>query len=203
MKSKFPSVDIAKNDLVLDASVLINLLGTGIPKRILSCFQGRAWIEEHTFGEVTRHPISGVDLKHELDALVRNGLLKRGAMSADAFNVFLDLAANDIVGGLDDGEAASIAYAISFSSTAIVVIDERKATRIFSQRWPHRTLIDTVTLLAQDCISRELEDEEFANACFSALRYARMRVTEDAAPWIAEVIGNERAAQCPSLRPYR
>jgi hypothetical protein len=121
-------------------------------------------------------------------------------MSKPAFALFLELTGDDLLGGLDDGEAATIAYAIATSTEAVVVTDERKAARIFSERWPHRTLIDTVTLLAQPSHGAQVDEQMLANACFSALTHARMRVPSPGVEWIWELIGDERAAQCPSLR---
>jgi hypothetical protein len=199
MKSKFPSIEIAGTELVLDASVLINLLGTGAAMPILGCLPNAILIEERALSEVQRHPLPGGNLQAEITALLECGLLEKRTMTQRAVDLFMELTSDDLMGGLDDGEAATIAYAITISENAYAVIDERKAARLFSSRWPRRSLVDTVTLLAQPNCRSHLGPQMLADACFSALAYAKMRVNREAITWVIEMIGHERARQCPSL----
>jgi hypothetical protein len=199
MKSRFPLIDISRTELVLDASVFINLLATGVAKVILGSLPNPVFIEARAFAEIRRHPIPNADLSAEIAELLESGLLEKRTMSPEALDLFMELTGGDLTGGLDDGEAATITYALSISGNTLVAIDERKATRVFSERWPRRTLVDTVTLLAQPNCRSHLGPETLANACFSALVHARMRVRHEAMAWVLNTVGRERARQCPSL----
>ena len=109
---------------------------------------------------------------------------------------------NALAGGLDDGEAATIAVAIEHFGEAVAVIDEKKASRIFLNRWSDRVTVDTVTLLAQADNRLSLDKNILADACFSALIHARMRVSREAIDWVIDLIGADRADRCPSLSAY-
>jgi hypothetical protein len=109
------------------------------------------------------------------------------------------LTANDLSEGLDDGEAATIAYAVAHSAATVPVVDERKATRIFRKRWSDRVAIGTMALISNDRILTSLPQEHLREAVYSALIHARMRVPNDSREWAIELIGMERAAACPSL----
>jgi hypothetical protein len=199
MKSKFPSIEIAGTELVLDASVLINLLGTGAAMPILGCLANTVFVEERALAEVQRHPLPGGNLQGEITSLLESGLLEKRTLPQEATDLFIELTSDGLAGGLDDGEAATIAYAITISESACPAIDERKAARLFSSRWPRRLLVDTVTLLAQPNCRSHLGPKGLADACFSALAHAKMRVSKEAMAWVIEMIGQERAQRCPSL----
>ena len=184
---------------VLDASAIINLLGTGIAGRLLSCLQVPVLAEQTALREVTRHPIPKLSHAAELAALESAGLLRSMAMDEQAKEIFRELIANDLSEGLDDGEAATIAYAITHSAATIPVVDERKATRIFKQKWAGRIAIGTLSLISDERILMMLAQEEMREAVYSALIHARMRVPEETRQWAIELIGTERAASCPSI----
>lgn len=199
MKSTFPSVDLQGLPLVVDASVIVNLLGTGMPAQLLRSLGMRVLIAAEAFGEVRRHPILGEPIGPVMAALASDGLIEQVQLGSQGRVYFLELVANDLSGGLDDGEASTIAAALEHSKDAVVVIDEKKAARVLSERWPERRCVSTVTLLSQPCIRSDLSDQAFADAVFSALKHARMRVPADGLDWIVELVGPGRAAQCPSL----
>jgi predicted nucleic acid-binding protein len=199
MKSKFPSIELQGIPLVADASAVINLLGTGMPVPLLRNLGMRVLIAAQAFGEVRRHPIQGELIEPAMAALTSERLIEQVQLGNQGRRVFLELVANDLSGGLDDGEASTIAAALEHSNDAIVVIDEKKAGRLLSERWPDRRSVSTVTLLAQPRIRSGVSDQAFADAVFSALKHARMRVPADGLDWIVELVGTERAAQCPSL----
>jgi predicted nucleic acid-binding protein len=199
MNSRFPSIELPLNcSLVLDASALINLLGTGIAGELVKAANRRMLVEDYAFEELRRHPLPEQDIRSEIAALLVSGLLQRVSMEDAARTLFRELTDGDLTAGLDDGEAATIAYAMSHAA-AIPVIDEKKASAVFAQRWASRTTVDTVTLLGQADVISAFTDEQYSAAIHSALLYARMRVPKAARPWIRALLGNERAAQCPSL----
>jgi predicted nucleic acid-binding protein len=98
---------------------------------------------------------------------------------------------------LDDGEAATIAYAVS--QNGIAVIDERKASRICAQRFPRLGLTSTIDLFRHPAVHSALGTEKLADAVFNALSQGRMRVFHFHVEWVIELIGRERANLCTSL----
>ena len=120
-------------------------------------------------------------------------------MSIKARAVFHELVSADLTGGLDDGEAATIAVTLEHFDRASAIIDEKKAARIFSARAGSRQLVDSVTLLAHLPLRSGISESELADALFSALRFARMRVPQEALQWVVDLIGEERARQCTSI----
>lgn len=203
MRSRFPSVDLPQGALAFDASALINFLGTGMAEVLLANLGQQVVMAPSALGEVKYHPIRGHDLDGTLGKLKDQGMLIEHPLSENAKAIWWDLLGGDLAGGIDDGEAATIALAVEHARDTIVVIDERKATRIFGERWVDRLCVDTVTLLAQVRTRQGIAPEAFADACFSALHHARMRVPDDAVDWLVGIIGHERAAVCRALRQSR
>lgn len=185
--------------LVLDASAIINLLGTGSAAEIISLLRTEIFAERIAFEEVLRHPIPGADHAAELEDLAASGLLLVQDMDDAGREIFRDLAFSDLTSGLDDGEAATIAFALTHSISAVPVIDERKAASLFLRRWGSRVTISTITLLSDERVTKHLSRARLADAVYSALIHARMRVPRDARTWVDGLLGPDRAAQCSSL----
>ena len=185
--------------VVLDASVAINLLGTGVSRDILSVVPWRVVIERRAQREIRRHPIDGCDLVAELHAWELNGWAGMVSLRADMRQTFDELTSGSLIKTLDDGEAATIAYAVGDSEHTAPVIDEKKATRIFQQRWPNRRLLETADIF-RALVKAELVSKRLASdAVYSALTHARMHVSHRMRPWVVDLIGTSRAAACPSL----
>jgi len=110
---------------------------------------------------------------------------------------FTSLVSGSAAETLDDGEAATIAYALEYSAT--VLIDERKANKICEQRFLELPTGCTVDLLAHDDIKAVLGRDCLADAVFNALYYGRMRILAHHAEWVVNLIGPERAGRCMSL----
>jgi predicted nucleic acid-binding protein len=132
-----------------------------------------------------------------LDRLVSSGLIEIVKLSQVGEDWFEKLVIGRATETLDDGEAATIAYAIEHNGLAI--IDERKANRICGERFPSLSIAYTVDLLAHPMLEEGLGRKQLAEAVFSALQYARMRVSPEKLQWAIQLIGLERAAACPSL----
>lgn len=98
---------------------------------------------------------------------------------------------------LDDGEAATIAYAAERG--AVAIIDERKGTRICATRFPDLGVVTTVDVLLHPEVRRKLGDTVFSDAVFAALRDAKMAVFPHHLDEVIRVIGQERVVHCPSL----
>jgi predicted nucleic acid-binding protein len=199
MKSRFPSIELHGVPLVMDASGLINVLGTGMAGPLLRNLGLPVLVAARVLGEVSRHPIPGEPIAPAIAALRSEGLIQEVQLGDHGRATFLELVANDVNGGLDDGEASTIAAALEHSEQAVIVVDEKKATRIVSERWPRRRCVNTVTVLAQTRVRNGLHDGAFADVVFSALKHSRMRVPPDGMDWVVRLIGEERARQCSSL----
>lgn len=185
--------------VVLDASVAINLLGTGVSRDILSVVPWRVVVERRARNEIRRHPIDGCDHPAELHAWEVNGWAKMVSLRTDMRQTFNELTSGSLIKTLDDGEAATIAYAVEDSERTVPVIDEKKATKIFQQRWPNRRLLETADIF-RALVEAALVSKRFASdAVYSALTHTRMHVSHRMRPWVLDLIGSSRAAACPSL----
>jgi predicted nucleic acid-binding protein len=98
---------------------------------------------------------------------------------------------------LDDGEAATIAFALEQS--AIALIDERKANRICRERFAGLAVAKTIDVLAHKNVQAAMGRDRLAEAVFNALNDSRMRVPIDQIEWVIQLLGAERAAKCVSL----
>lgn len=54
-------------------------------------------------------------------------------------------------------------------------------------------------VLAGTKVKEALGSEIFVNVLYNALRFGRMRLNDPDALWVANLIGLERARDCPSL----
>ena len=185
--------------LVLDASVAINLLGTAASQAGLSVMPWHVVLERRAHREIRRHPIDGRDLAAELGAWELNGWARVVSLQSEARPIFEELTSGGLSTTLDDGEAATIAYAVATSEGTLPVIDEKKATKIFRDRWPDRRLIETAELF-RCLVNMGMVSNQFASdAIYAALTNARMHVSHRLRPWVVDLIGPRRASECTSL----
>lgn len=112
--------------IVLDASVLINLLGCSECVAVLQGLGERCLIEERTLKEVCRHPIPGFDHAQPLRILSSSGALEEVRMTDEEYETYLTFVSGSLGKRLDNGESAALAISGRASS---IVIDERKARR--------------------------------------------------------------------------
>ena len=183
--------------LVIDASVAINLLGTGRCADLLRMLNQRVLIDELALSEVTSDPFSKRPGREAMDELIRAGLISAARLSALAFEAFLELTGARPPDDLGDGEAATIAQ--SFDIGAVPVIDERKATRISLSLRPDHPILHTIDILACSAVTTSLTREEHGDLVYAALVHARMRVPIPCRDWVSVLIGPERTGTCPSL----
>lgn len=183
--------------MVGDASVWINLIATGRADRILRALGPPLNITDIAFGELERGRSKGRQAADEVTALVHVGLVEVIPLQEVDEALFLSMVAGAASDTLDDGEAATLACAQRLSACA--VIDERKATRLASQRFPMLEVQSTADLLLSPETRAALPDAELADALFGALTQARMRVPECHAETVMAMLGLARAAQCFSL----
>jgi Predicted nucleic acid-binding protein, contains PIN domain len=183
--------------LVIDASVAINLLGTGNPADLLRMLQRKVLIDEVALNEVTSDPYTKCSGRDAMETLARTGLIFPARLSDLAFETFLELTGATPPDDLGDGEAATLSQA--FDIGAVPVIDERKATRIAVLRRPKHPILHTIDLLGCSTIAAALSKRELGDVIYAALTHARMRVPIECRDWVCNMIGLERAKSCPSL----
>jgi len=185
-------------DLVLDSSVIINLLATGHATPILRALAVPIAVTGNVLREIERGAANGRPEFELLTAMVNDGVLRVEELEGQALETLFDLVSGTIAESLDDGEAATLAFAHGGGFRA--AIDEKKATRLAAARFESLKLVTTIDILAHESVRTSLGDKLLANATFQALRLARMQVREHQLEWVAELIGPENVAACTSLR---
>lgn len=179
-------------DLVLDTSVFINLSASGAAAQILEALPNNIFMVDIAAREVredSRNGRSDADILQKVThppALEIITLDERGLALFESF-----------VLALDDGEAATIAAAVS--RDAIPVIDERRARKICGEELPGTLQASTIDLFSHPAVVRALGKDALADIVHAALKNARMHVRVDQRDWIIELIGCERATGCTSI----
>ncbi|MDA8450457.1 hypothetical protein M5C97_18195 [Acidovorax sp. NCPPB 3859] len=186
--------------LVIDSSVIISLNATGYAETILGALPHRVAVVDIVTDEINGGLRRGRLDAAKLEALIEAQLLDVVELSSGGLLRFESLVVGDAGDTLDDGEAATLAYAEEAGGRA--VIDERKARRIAAERHAAIPLSSTVDLIACDCVGSVLGPTSIAEAIHSALVGARMRVLNEHMDWVVKLIGDERAAGCPSISAF-
>ncbi|MDZ7840381.1 MAG: hypothetical protein U5R46_06100 [Gammaproteobacteria bacterium] len=183
--------------MVLDASVVINLNATGHSAAILDALPNRVLVVDEVRQEVERDSRNGRKDADIFAGLVASSQVEVVELGEAGMQQFTNLVSGPATETLDDGEAATITYALEQDLT--VLIDERKANRICAERYTGLETACTVDVLAHESIDSLLGRETLAEAVFNALYYGRMRVPNQHLGWVVDLIGAERAGQCNSL----
>jgi predicted nucleic acid-binding protein len=183
--------------LVADTSTMINLIATGSAADIMDALPNRIVVVDVVPAELEVGRARGREACDRLRELASSGALDIVELGDDALAYFEELVVGPAVETLDDGEAATIAYALAHAATAL--IDERKATRICRERFPALRLACTIDVLIHADVQTRLGPALLPDAVFQALREGKMRVFSRHFEWVIGLIGGERAALCPSL----
>jgi len=184
--------------IVLDSSVVINLLATGQAASIIRALAIPIVITENVVREIELGGANGRAEPSLLKKLIGERVVSVRDLEGEALTIFLDLVSGSASESLGDGEAASLAFAYQYSCRA--GIDEKKATRVAADRFRQMKLVTTVDILAHESVRESLGGASLIEATFRALRIARMQVRQDQFDWVARLIGSENLATCPSLR---
>jgi predicted nucleic acid-binding protein len=185
------------SQLIADASTIINLIATRNARAIVSALPNRVVVVDIVPRELETGRARGRETCDRLNELVTAGVVRIVELGDDAAPHFEELVIGAAAATLDDGEAATIAYALAHAATAL--IDERKATRICAERFPQLRVACTVDVLIHPDVQRQLGPDMLSEAVFNALHGGRMGVLPHHLEWIVGLIGDERAARCPSL----
>jgi predicted nucleic acid-binding protein len=183
--------------VVADTSVVINLNATDRAAEILSALPFRVVVTDIVVAELQEDRRSGRSDSELLKELVRASNIRVVSLGEAGMHVFGELVVGPTADTLDDGEAATIAYAVECEFAP--VIDERKALRICADRFPSLRPLCTVDLFAEASVVAAVGQGNLTDAVFRALQEARMRVPFERVPWVVDLIGTDRAALCPSL----
>jgi predicted nucleic acid-binding protein len=183
--------------LVVDTSVAINLNASGRAADILYALPYKIAILDVVQRELDLGLERGRRDAEIIKPLISAGHIESVSLGEDGWIHFESLVTGTAADTLDDGEAATIAYAIERAGAAI--IDEEKATKLCARRHPSLLLASSLDLFGHPLVCEALGPEDLAQAVFLALRDARMRVSSPHQKWVLELIGRERAAACPSL----
>jgi predicted nucleic acid-binding protein len=184
-------------ELVLDSSVVINLLATGHPGWILRALGVPVVITENVVREIGQGAATG---RPELDLLARmigDQGVRVVELEGNTLETFFDLVSGSASESLGDGEGATLAFAQGHGCSA--AIDEKKATRLSAARFTSLHLVTTVDILAHPAVRVALGVTGLAEATFKALDMTRMQVREHQFDWVSSLIGAERVAACSSL----
>jgi predicted nucleic acid-binding protein len=182
--------------MVADASVWINLVATGDAHRILQAIPQPLAITDVALAELERGRPKGRQAADEVAALLHMKLMQVVPLAAEDESFFLSLVAGAASETLDDGEAATLVCAVRVGASA--VIDERKATKLAARRFAALEVRSTCDLLLGTDVRAALGAAGLGDALFAALTDARMRVPDDRAVAVVDLIG-DRAASCLSI----
>lgn len=155
--------------LVLDASVVINLLATERAWEILACQGVRGAVTPQVIGEIRRCPVTQRSFDPERHPLRIFPNVESLVLSAAEIELFVDLAAE-----VGDGEAASIAVA-SMRKLSLA-LDDRRARSLAAKRFPSLPLVWTTQLLRAPQVHVAFPDGESALLFKMARERARMFV---------------------------
>ena len=190
------SLDDLATPIVADASVVINIIASRFAPTILGALPEPLRVPSEAQAELERGRSRGHEHADKLAGLVDAGRVAIVDLGAAGVHCFSSLVVGPAGDTLDDGEAATIAYAVEHDATTL--IDEKKATRLCAERFNRLTVGSTVDLIGCQAVRTKL-DQDLADAIFNMLLGARMRVPPQYLDWVVAQIGLERAAQCPAL----
>ena len=140
--------------LIADASVAINLNATDCAADILCALPHRVALVDIVTSELEFGRAWGRRDAELTRALIKSKHLDLVRLGERGLGHFEELVAGSTVDTLDDGEAATLAYALEARATA--VIDERKALRICSSRYPGLRTASSLDLVGHAEVPRPL-----------------------------------------------
>lgn len=186
--------------IVLDASVIINLLATGHASEILQALSVPLFVTGNVVREIEQGVANGRPETALLAGLITSNYLQLQELSGQSAAYFFSLVSGNTSDSLGDGEAATLALAHCNGWSA--AIDEKKATRIAGERLGSVKLVTTVDILAHEPVRTSLGGAALAGAVVQALQVARMQVWPRQLEWVAQLIGDDNLARCACLKKY-
>ncbi|WP_226635228.1 hypothetical protein [Novosphingobium profundi] len=185
--------------LALDTSVVINLHASGYGKEILSALPFNLVVSRIVFDELHRQSNRSSGERDFLGNAHKAGLIERIEMNDEEYEFFAKLVV--VPPTLDDGEAATIAIALSRNFHPVV--DERKGRARASALMTTRAPAWSLNLVGHPAVADRLGESIATEALYHALRRGRMRIAPKHADKIISLIGIELASQCTCLPGYK
>jgi predicted nucleic acid-binding protein len=182
---------------VLDTSVIINLNASDYGHKILHALPNRIFVSNEVLLELEEGRQKGCNDADFLNKLVSADLAEIKNLNDTEIKIFEQMVIGPAGMTLDDGESATVAYAVE--NHAIAVIDERKAHRICREQFPSLIMGCTIDLFTHPAVQKSLELEELHISIKNALSKARMRVFPEYIDWIIDIIGPENVNKYTSL----
>jgi len=183
--------------IVADTSAIINLNGTRCAEDILRALPERLIVVDIAASELEDGRRKGRQDADLLGELSRAGLLQIESLSDVGEALFEQLVVGRADATLDDGEAATIAYAVEHSIG--LVVDDRKARRLCRERHGGIPMYSSVEIFRHPLIHKALGQDRLSVAVLNALKNARMRVLPEHLEWVVSLIGEANADSCRSL----
>lgn len=191
------SLDNHASVLVADASVIINLNATKQAPQIIKALPSSLVITDNAWLEIESGRAYGHLDADSLNELERSGLVCRVSLDDQALDIYESLIDGRAAKTLDDGEAATISFAVT--THAVALIDERKARSLCSQTFPSLEFASTTDVLMHPAILKSLGADARHDAIFNALVDARMRVPSQQVEAVKHLIGPHKVKRCTSL----
>lgn len=182
---------------VLDASVCINLAATGRAIEIFNALEAEFFVTTVVVEELARGRGQGRSAADELASWLHLGHASEQDLPSASEETFLSLVGGAAAVTIDDGEAATIAWAVAHN--AVTVTDDRKAVQIANSRFPRLRVASTTDLLLHAKCQSTLGLTAVTDCIERALLDALMRVPQCHLPRVAELLGPYRASRCRSL----
>jgi predicted nucleic acid-binding protein len=182
---------------VADASAIINLNATGCAADILFVLPEKLVVVDIVVGELEEGRVKGRRDADMLSALEASGHIKIVTLGDPGEAIFERLVAGPANSTLDDGEAATIAYAVEHSLA--VVTEDGKARRICKDLFPDIQRRCSCEILRTPSVVQKLGRTRLADAVLNSLKDARMRVLPEHIEWVVGLIGEDKARGCKSL----
>lgn len=163
--------------LVLDASILINLLATQECRAIVEAVNVHCVAAEQAINEVIKHPVTAQIFSGTAEKLHQLRPVEMHHLDAAGIARFVSLASAAPPDGLGDGEAASIAAAHRLGYG--ICLDDGKARRIVSEAYPELPVWWSVELLGHKRVEKALGVKRAKDCIDSAKVFGRMRLPRD------------------------
>lgn len=202
MKQMTFSSCLTKTDsgIVLDASVIINLLATKRADEILMALGMTVVTPEEVAREIAKGAENGREEFRGLQGLIDKKVIGVVELGAQSLEAFYDLVSGGTANSLGDGEAATLVF--SETNSLVAAIDEKKATQRASEVFSSLKMATTIDIFSYISVQKNISDDALLQSILLALRIARMQVWDHQFQWVLDKIGVENAKACPTLRRH-
>ena len=184
---------------VPDTSVLINLHACSFGEQVLRAIPNDIVLPETVVAELNHETSHANGENGFIQRLILENVVKVVQMNDAAARLFETMIRSP--GSLDDGEAATIAVAVSQGFRPVV--DERKGRARAQDLMNGQAPAWSLDLLVHPAVKSALVGDGYVEAVYLALREGRMRIDEERCEAVVQLIGIERAIKCSSLPGFK